>query len=176
MKKRMLLILLLILAVSAAMILSGCSKDSEDSPAPAVEETETAETEEAAGTEEPAEQPEATSEKTLEAYFEKNEDARQALENSNVSMEGMEIKVEGNTLIYSFDLGGQMQMDYNEETAARLTDNLLNSMGGSESVYANLCTTLENETGIEDIRTAIIYTWGDHVLLEQEYDANGLVE
>ena len=82
MKKNRILILLLVLAVGAAMLLSGCSKSSEESPAPAAEETETAETgepeetaEENSGTE--------TAAQTLESYLEEHEDIKEQLVNAS---------------------------------------------------------------------------------------------
>ena len=175
MKKNRILILLLVLAVGAAMLLSGCSKSSEESPAPAAEETETAETGEPEETAEENSETE-TAVQTLESYLEEHEDIKEQLVNASAGQENLEIWAEENTLIYCYDLGSQLQTDYEEAMAATLAQSLEESLKSTVNAFSNICSVLQDETGIEDIHTLVSYIWGDHILYESEYTADGMVE
>ena len=171
MKKNRILILLLVLAVGAAMLLSGCSKSIEESPAPAAEETETAETgepeetaEENSGTE--------TAAQTLESYLEEHEDIKEQLVNASAGQENLEIWAEENTLIYCYDLGSQLQTDYDEAMAATLAQSLEESLKSTVNAFSNICSVLQDETGIEDIHTLVRYIWGDHIIYEEDFTAD----
>ena len=168
MKKNRILILLLVLAVGAAMLLSGCSKSSEESPAPAVEETETGEPEETVDESSETE----TAAQTLESYLEEHEDIKEQLVNASAGQENLEIWAEENTLIYCYDLGSQLQTDYDEAMAATLAQSLEESLKSTVDAFSNICSVLQDETGIEDIHTLVRYIWGDHIIYEEDFTAD----
>ncbi len=164
MKKRTLLILLLILAVSAAMLLSGCSKAEEPAPAP-----ETAETEEPAEepTEEPTEEPADTA-MTLEEYMAANQEVWNASIASAQNTQGLTIEVKDNTIFYYYDLS-QMGGGYTKDTAMQSKDALDAAMENMKSTFGGVCQTLESATGVEGIHTNVCYLWEDEIITSMDF-------
>lgn len=168
MKKNTLLILLLILAVSAAMLLTACSKSSDEpAPEPVKEAEEVAE--EAVETAE-----EAVEETlTLEKFIMNDEKIKAELDELIEKTAGLSIDIKDNDLIYYFDLA---QMDYSEETARGAVSLLQEGLKNAGSTFAGVCQQMEDETGVEDVHTFVNYTWGDEILVTSEFTIDGIVE
>ena len=163
MKKRTLLILLLILAVSAAMLLSGCSKAEEPAPVP----EETAEEPAEEPTEEPAEEPADTA-MSLEEYMAANPEVWNASVASAQNTQGLTIEVKDNTIFYYYDLS-QMGGGYTKDTAMQSKDALDAAMENMKSTFGGVCQTLEGATGVEGIHTNVCYLWEDEIITSMDF-------
>lgn len=140
MKKRTLLILLLILAVSAAMLLSGCSK-----------------------AEEPADMA-----MSLEEYMTANPEVWNASIASAQNTEGLTIEVKDNTIFYYYDLS-QMGDSYTKDLAMQSKDALDAAMENMKSTFGGVCQTLESATGVEGIHTNVSYLWEDEIITSMDF-------
>lgn len=161
MKKNTLLIVLLILAVSAAMLLTGCSKSSDGStPEPAKEAEE--------AVEETVEDV-----LTLEKFVMEDEKIQAELDELIAANPGLSFDIKDNDLMYYFDLS---QMDFSEETARAVVPTLQEGLKNAGSSFAEVCQQMEDEAGVEDVHTFVNYTWKGEVLVTSEFTKDGLVE
>ena len=172
MKKKNLLILLLIVAVSAAMLFTACSKSSNESAQPAetaeeaTEEASEAVEEAVEGTNEPA----ATG-MTLEQYMADNPDVWEASVATAEKTEGLKLEIKDNNLIYNFDLGtlGFTSGSMAKDAKAALDAGLENGA----STFSSVCETLEKETGVEGIITTVNYCWEDEIISTRSFMVDG---
>ena len=179
MKKKLLLVLVLILALCISMLITGCGGSNEQTadPAETAETNEQAETEEPADTEtpdgEPADEPTETTEpaETSEPEapltfeeFAKNDSSIQDKIGVDESS-GVSVAIEGNELIYTYDFS-KMDGDYKEETIKSddVKNALKDALAENGATFGNIAKVMEEASGIEGVSVVVEYTWeGDEV-------------
>ena len=145
MKKNKLSVILLALAIAAAMITTGCGRSGGGS--------------------------ESSEPKTLETYAAEHSDIQkeidEAVANSNTS--GVKVQIEGNDIVYYFDLS-QME-GYTEEIAKSETvlDALEKSLETEAATFGGIAQNMETVTGLSGIKTVVNYNWGDEVLVTKTF-------
>ncbi len=162
MKKKVLFILLLILALSMTLLFTGCggSDTSDNSAEEAVEATE-----EAAEETEEAETTAPAAIETLEDYFNSNEATQSSLgydENT-----GCEISVSGNQLIYVYDYARSGKYTRDQIDVAALKAGL--EAEEAKASFGNTAKTLEDSIGISGVEVVTRYCWEDEILAEATF-------
>lgn len=51
-----------------------------------------------------------------------------------------------------------------------------NALDEGKDQFINLCTTLEDQTGLEGVHMIVTYTYKEDVLTTRTFDKNGVVE
>lgn len=112
---------------------------------------------------------------TLEEYAaqnqEINEDIDTATQDSDVNVE-----IKGNDIIYSYDLS---TVDgYSEEVVKNeaVVEALTSALESSADNFSNICTTVQDATGLTGIRVIVKYNFGEEEIISRSYDSNGIIE
>ena len=101
---------------------------------------------------------------TLESYIDSNEEFSQELEAYCVP--GMEMAVDGNTLIYTY----KYEQTFDDEVAELMTRELEKAASSMKENYESIKSLLVEKTEVPDITIKVVYTEkNDDVLYEMEY-------
>ncbi len=92
--------------------------------------------------------------KTLESYFDNHADELADIESSS----GCDIAVDGNTMTYTFNIGGS----YSDEDIATLQDSFDESMASMESIFTSSKDMIEDEADCGEIEMVIKYVDGNN--------------
>ena len=165
MRKKNLLMLLLIVAVSAAMLFTACGKSSNENAQPAEAAEAAEEVEEAIEEAEEAAM-------TLERYMAEHPDVWEESLKSTEQTDGLKIELKDNTVYYYFDLGtlGITSKSAAEDTKAALDA----ALEDSKATFASSCKALENEVGIEGLHMCINYMWEDEVISSRDFTVDDM--
>lgn len=89
---------------------------------------------------------------TLEEYISSDAEVQEEID-ALAESSGMEISVEGNTLtyVYSYD------QTFDEAMIEQMAAQFESTMESMASTFEGIATTLEEETGIEDITVKVLY-------------------
>lgn len=89
---------------------------------------------------------------TLEAYINSDAEAQEEID-ALAESSGMAIEVKGNTLtyVYSYD------QTFDEAMIEQMASQFESTMESMSSTFEGIATTLEEETGIEDITVKVLY-------------------
>ena len=109
---------------------------------------------------------------TLEDYINSNDAAKQQLVQS---VEGTDviISVEGNTLIYTYDLSASNSMTPEIAQSDELKQSLGETLDSSDEQFTELCAGLEKDTGISGVSVEVSFKYGNEVLLQRTYTSEG---
>ncbi len=89
---------------------------------------------------------------TLEEYINNDAEAQEEID-ALAESSGMEISIKGNTLtyVYSYD------QTFDEAMIEQMASQFESTMESMASTFEGVATTLEEETGIEDITVKVLY-------------------
>lgn len=113
--------------------------------------------------------------KTLETVVANDSELREGIEEAAAKEAGLEIKVEGNDLIYIYDLLAIAGTDEATLKSDLMKTTLSAALDEQKSVFGDICKTLESESGISGIQVIVTYTVGGDVVVSQTFttaDAN----
>ena len=149
MKKKTIFVLLLILAMTASVFTTACSKSSSKSKSGG----NAAET------------------RTLEQYAVKNPDVQKSI-NEATSESDVEVEIRGNDVIYSFELS-KME-GYTEDVAKdpSVVESLQKALDNAGHTFGGIARTLEKATDIKGIRVVVNYTYDGEELATQTFDSS----
>ena len=102
---------------------------------------------------------------TLESYLKTNEEMKKSIENAAADTDGMEIKVEGNSIIYSYKIEAVEGYDESadmEEVKKSLDEGLAEDKAAS--TFGNICKSVEDATEISGISVVVEYLAGGEVI------------
>ena len=157
-----------LIAMLTLALFSGCGKKAEQSPADtqdnAVVQDDSANTSESS-IPEPA-----TSSQTLEDFLQSNPSTMEQVKNSGD--EHMKIDVQGNNLIYVYDLSTMDGVDKDTALSSTMKEQLDSALESYSSNFSGLCDMLEGATEIKGIKILVKYTYGDTIISEKEFSAN----
>ena len=105
---------------------------------------------------------------TLEEYVSKNPDVKEQID-SAAETSGLDVTIEGNEVIYSYDLAsieGATKESLSDEAMLSTLNSSLASMGPT---FAELCSNIEGETGLTGIKMTVNYTYEGEVLLTKTF-------
>ena len=149
MRRTKLAVLLLSLMLIMTMMLAACGSSGSSSGS-----------EEGTVTEETTEET-----NTLESYLKTNEEMKKSIENAAADTDGMEIKVEGNSIIYSYKIEAVEGYDESadmEEVKKSLDEGLAEDKAAS--TFGNICKSVEDATEISGISVVVEYLAGGEVI------------
>ena len=150
MKKKSIFVLLLVLALTASVFMTACSKVSKSKGGSG---GETAEPE------------------TLEQYAVSNPEVQKSIDEA-MSESEVEVEIRGNDVIYTYELS-KME-GYTEDVAKDpdVVENLQKALDNAGPTFGGIAKTLEDATGISGIRVIVKYTFGGEELATQTFDAS----
>ena len=113
-------------------------------------------------------------ETTLESYVNDNEDVKTQLEEAVSANEqnGIKIEIQGNDIVYTFDLaalGG-----FSEELAkdASVKEALEAGMEENADDFKKVASEMTSTTGVEGIKVIVNYVYNDEVVATSTYEAD----
>lgn len=108
------------------------------------------------------------SEMTLEQYIKNDKDAMNSIYSAGEEA-GMEVSIEGNMVVYSYDIA---QIDSVTEEIALGENTRLSLMEGiaeNKDTFNGIRTKLETETGIRNITIRVIYKYNGDILVTKDF-------
>ena len=94
---------------------------------------------------------------TLEEYINSDEEAKASLESMSSEESGLEITVEGNTIVYTYTYDQTLDSSMKDAVAEQLEK----SIESSASSFTTMVDSLEEGSGIEGITFKVVYLNGD---------------
>lgn len=146
MKKKSIFILLLIMAMTASVFMTACSKSSKGG-------SKTSEPE------------------TLEQYAVSNPDVQKSIDEAT-SDSDVEVEIKGNDVIYSFELSKMEGYTEDVATDPAVVENLQKALDNAGPTFGGIAKTLEDATGISGIHVIVKYTFNGEELATQTFDAS----
>ena len=105
---------------------------------------------------------------TLEQYIKNDKDAMNSIYSAGEEA-GMEVSIEGNMVVYSYDIA---QIDSVTEEIALGENTRLSLMEGiaeNKDTFNGIRTKLETETGIRNITIRVIYKYNGDILVTKDF-------
>lgn len=109
--------------------------------------------------------------KTLESVVASDSELREGIEEAAARENGLEIKIEGNELIYVYDLLAIEGADASSLKSDTVKAALEAGLDEQKSVFGGISKTLEDETKISGIKVTVTYTVGGDVIVSKTYTA-----
>lgn len=109
--------------------------------------------------------------KTLESVVASDSELREGIEEAAARENGLEIKIEGNELIYVYDLLAIEGADASSLKSDTVRASLEAGLDEQKSVFGGISKTLEDETKISGIKVTVTYTVGGDVIVSKTYTA-----
>lgn len=109
--------------------------------------------------------------KTLESVVASDSDLREGIEEAAAKEKGLEIKIEGNELIYVYDLLAIEGADEKDLKNDAVKAALEAGLDEQKSVFGGISKTLEDETKISGIKVTVTYTVAGEVIVSKTYTA-----
>lgn len=102
---------------------------------------------------------------TLESYASESEGIMATIEEAS-GEEGVDVSIDGNTLVYAF----KYDLELDEDAKERIKEQLQKNTEQYESVFGSLAATLEEKTEIEGIKIKLRYLdASDKAIYEGEF-------
>lgn len=108
---------------------------------------------------------------SLEEYMAKNPNEMDTL-NSEGEEKGVEIKIDGNTLYYIYDLS-QTDIDEEKAKSTEIQTLLQESVDKQKPIYTRIAKTIEDSTGLNGVIVVLRYTYNDETIIEQTFTSAG---
>lgn len=109
---------------------------------------------------------------TLEDFVRNNETARkQILESTDGT--SVDVAIKDNTLVYTYDLSDNDSMSEEDAKSDELKQVLEENLDTNDDRFIELCSGLEQDTGIKGISVEVIYAYGEEILLSRQYTSAG---
>ena len=160
MKKKSIIALLVALCLVFCFTLTACGGNS-DEPSDAREEA--------------AEETVEEEIETLETIINNDSSLKEQVA-SGSGQEGLTIEVKDNDINYIFDMTAISDLSEEQLKDPAMIEALDNALDEGKDQFINLCTTLEDQTGLEGIHMIVTYTYKEDVLTTRTFDKNGVVE
>ncbi len=150
MKKTNYIALILIICMAFCLALTACGRNSggSSSNAPAEKQEEAV--------------------VTLESYVAKDSSFWDELKKAMDTNEGLTIEIKGNDIIYSYDM-----TVLSSDTETLKSDIMKEALGSAieeqKALFADLCKTAEDQTGIKGIQAVVNYTAGEELLISRTF-------
>lgn len=106
--------------------------------------------------------------KTLEEVVASNEQIAAEI-SQGTDDSGIQIDIKGNTVTYSYDISSVDGVTEEMLEKEDFLKSFQTSLDAQASTFANVCSTLEEKTGIEGISVNVIYTYGDKEIANATY-------
>lgn len=108
---------------------------------------------------------------TLEEFAAGNEDIQKSIDNAAADS-NTKVTIKGNEIIYSYDLantdGYSDEIVHDEQIVADLEK----SLDKSASTFENIAGSVQEASGIEGIKTTVIYKFGDETIVKRTFTAS----
>ena len=160
MKKKSTIALLVALCLVFCFTLTACGGNS-DEPSDAQEEA--------------AEETVEEEIETLETIINNDSSLKEQVA-SGSGQEGLTIEVKDNDINYIFDMTAISDLSEEQLKDPAMIEALDNALDEGKDQCINLCTTLEDQTGLEGVHMIVTYTYKEDVLTTRTFDKNGVVE
>ncbi len=106
--------------------------------------------------------------KTLESAVAQDSSFWDELKKAMDTNEGLTIEIKGNDIIYSYDMT-VLVSDLESLKSDIMKEALGSAMEEQKAVFADLCKTAEDQTGIKGIQTVVNYTAGEELLISRTF-------
>lgn len=113
--------------------------------------------------------------KTLEEFVNNDEDAMEDIQET-ADESGLKVEIKENDVIYSYDISDYDGMTEEIAKGDQMVSALESALGDATDTFTELCSDLEEESGIEGVRILVNYTYKDENLVSKTYDKSGIVE
>ena len=160
MKKKSIIALLVALCLVFCFTLTACGGNS-DEPSDAQEEA--------------AEETVEEEIETLETIINNDSSLKEQVA-SGSGQEGLTIEVKDNDINYIFDMTAISDLSEEQLKDQVMIEALDDALDEGKDQFINLCTTLEDQTGLEGVHMIVTYTYKEDVLTTRTFDKNGVVE
>ena len=107
-------------------------------------------------------------EKTLESAVAQDSSFWDELKKAMDTNEGLTIEIKGNDIIYSYDMT-VLVSDLESLKSDVMKEALGSAIEEQKAVFADLCKTAEDQTGIKGIQTVVNYTAGEELLISRTF-------
>lgn len=105
---------------------------------------------------------------TLEKYVKDNPDVESSIEEATGNS-GVEVLIQGNDIIYNFDLSNMEQFTEESAKSDEVITALTDALAAASGTFGGISKQIEDATEIQGIKTTVNYTWGDEVLVTQTF-------
>ena len=160
MKKKSIIALLVALCLVFCFTLTACGGNS-DEPSDAQEEA--------------AEETVEEEIETLETIINNDSSLKEQVA-SGSGQEGLTIEVKDNDINYIFDMTAISDLSEEQLKDPAMIEALDNALDEGKDQFINLCTTLEDQTGLEGVHMIVTYTYKEDVLTTRTFDHTGPAE
>ncbi len=106
---------------------------------------------------------------TLEDFAKNNEEIQESID-SAATDSNVVVEINGNEIIYTFDLA-KME-EYTEDLVhnEQVVENLNSALDQSASTFEGIARSVQEATGIEGISTTVKYVYGDEEIASQTFE------
>lgn len=112
---------------------------------------------------------------TLEQYIEKDAESFKEVQ-TTAENAGMELSVKDNDIIFTVDVKNLQEYSDDLIESGVVAEEYSKRVDSAAAIFTTICSSYEKETGIDGIRTVIIYNYGDKELFTKTFTSQGLQE
>lgn len=105
---------------------------------------------------------------TIEELIDSNSDVKDQIQTA-AEEAGMVVDIKGNEITYTYDLSGIEGATKENLKDEAMLETLTNALDSQKSVFAGVCKSIEDETGISGVTTIVNYTYGEEVLVTRTF-------
>ena len=109
---------------------------------------------------------------TLESFINNDEEAKASIE-QQATDSGLDVKIEGNVVTYTYDLKDVDGMTDEMAASDIMKESLETALNNSSDQFVSLCKQLEDESQIEGISLVVTYTYNGETLVSKTFTSGG---
>lgn len=98
--------------------------------------------------------------KTVESIVNSNEDVATTIKGA-ADESGVKVDIKDNTITYTYDISSVDGITEEMIGDENFVKSLETSIAGQKTSLANICTSIEEKTGIEGVVVNVVYSYGD---------------